>query len=176
VRELAAEADRTRERIATLDKELDTALDRHPDPAPVRSLPGMGVTVTTEFIAEAGSIGRIPTPDRLAAALAPVLKQFGKVRYLKRASGGNKTLKRVCFQSAFCSLNYPARKTFYPPAKEPKTRPTTKLSSRSHADASTSSTPCSETASPRYQDPRPPWPLDERIRQPPAGPSARVWP
>jgi transposase len=115
VRELAAEADRTRKRIATLDSELEATLGRHPDAALIRSLPGMGVTLTAEFIAEAGSIERFPTPDRLAAAagLAPVLKQSGKVRYLKRASGGNKTLKRVFFQSAFCSLNHPASKTFY---------------------------------------------------------------
>lgn len=115
VRELAVEAERTRERVAALDRELEAALDRHPDAALIRSLPGMGVTLTAEFIAEAGSIERFPTADRLAAAagLAPVLKQSGKVRYLKRAAGGNKTLKRVFFQSAFCSLNHPASKAFY---------------------------------------------------------------
>jgi transposase len=45
--------------------------------------------------------------------LAPVLKQSGKVRYLQRAHGGNKTLKRVFFQSAFCSLSHPDSKAFY---------------------------------------------------------------
>lgn len=115
VRELASEAARARARIAELDTQLEEALVRHPDAALIRSLPGMGVTLTAEFIAEAGSIDRFPTPDRLAAAagLAPVLKQSGKVHYLKRASGGNKTLKRVFFQSAFCSLGHPASKAFY---------------------------------------------------------------
>ncbi len=115
VRELATEAARVRARLAELDTELEEALERHPDAALIRSLPGMGVTLTAEFIAEAGSITRFPTPDQLAAAagLAPVLKQSGKVRYLKRASGGNKALKRVFFQSAFCSLSHPASKTFY---------------------------------------------------------------
>jgi transposase len=115
VRELAREAERTRERLAQLDRQLEEALARHPDAALIRSLPGMGVTLTAEFIAEAGSIQRFPTADRLAAAagLAPVLKQSGKVRYLKRATGGNKTLKRVFFQSAFCSLSHPASKAFY---------------------------------------------------------------
>jgi transposase len=115
VRELALEAERTRARLAELDAELELALERHPDAALIRSLPGMGVTLTAEFIAEAGSIERFPTADRLAAAagLAPVLKQSGKVRYLKRATGGNKTLKRVFFQSAFCSLSHPASKAFY---------------------------------------------------------------
>jgi transposase len=115
VRELAAEIGAGKQRLRALDAELEAALERHPDAALIRSLPGMGVTLTAEFIAEAGSIKRFPTPDRLAAAagLAPVLKQSGKVRYLKRASGGNKALKRVFFQSAFCSLSHPASKAFY---------------------------------------------------------------
>jgi len=115
VRELAAEAARTRTRLAVLDRDLQAALARHPDAALIQSLPGMGVTLAAEFIAEAGSIDRFPTPDKLAAAagLAPVLKQSGKVRYLKRAHGGNKTLKRVFFQSAFCSLTHPDSKAFY---------------------------------------------------------------
>jgi transposase len=115
IRELATEAWSARERIAALDTEIEAALARHPDAALIRSLPGMGATLTAEFIAEAGGIERFPTPDRLAAAagLAPVLKQSGKVRHLHRASGGNKALKRVFFQSAFCSLGHPASRTFY---------------------------------------------------------------
>ena len=115
VRELASEAWAVRERIATLDAEIEAALARHPDAALIRSLPGMGATLTAEFIAEAGGIERFPTADRLAAAagLAPVLKQSGKVRYLQRASGGNKALKRVFFQSAFCSLGHPPSRAFY---------------------------------------------------------------
>ena len=115
VRELAVEAARTRNRLAGLDRGLQAALERHPDAALIQSLPGMGVTLAAEFIAEAGSIERFPTPDKLAAAagLAPVLKQSGKVRYLRRAHGGNKALKRVFFQSAFCSLTHPDSKAFY---------------------------------------------------------------
>jgi len=115
VRELAREALTVRERLATLDAQLEEALSRHPDAALIRSLPGMGATLTAEFIAEAGGINRFPTADRLAAAagLAPILKQSGKVRYLRRANGGNKTLKRVFYQSAFCSLNQPASRAFY---------------------------------------------------------------
>jgi transposase len=115
VRELAGEAWAARERIATLDGEIEAALASHPDAALIRSLPGMGATLTAEFIAEAGGIERFPTADRLAAAagLAPVLKQSGKVRYLQRANGGNKALKRVFFQSAFCSLGHPASRAFY---------------------------------------------------------------
>jgi transposase len=115
VRELAVEAARTRSRLCALDRDLHAALARHPDAALIQSLPGMGDTLTAEFIAEAGSIDRFPTADRLAAAagLAPVLKQSGKVRYLKRAHGRNRTLKRVFFQSAFCSPTHPDSKAFY---------------------------------------------------------------
>ena len=115
VRELAVEAARTRSRLCALDGDLQAALARHPDAALIQSLPGMGVTLAAEFIAEAGGIERFATADKLAAAagLAPVLKQSGKVRYLKRAHGGNKALKRGFFQSAFCSLSHPDSKAFY---------------------------------------------------------------
>jgi transposase len=113
VRELALELRQLRERLITLDRELEAALD--PDAALIRSLPGMGATLTAEFIAEAGNLSRFPTPDHLASAagLAPVLKQSGKVRYLQRARGGNKALKRVFYQSAFCSLGHPTSRAFY---------------------------------------------------------------
>jgi transposase len=115
VRELAQEALTVRDRLARLDAQIEETLARHPDAALIRSLPGMGATLTAEFIAEAGGIARFPTPDRLAAAagLAPILKQSGKVRYLQRARGGNKALKRVLYQSAFCSLQHPASRAFY---------------------------------------------------------------
>jgi transposase len=115
VRELALELRQFRERLTVLDREIQATLERHPDAALIQSLPGMGATLTAEFIAEAGHLTRFPTPDNLASAagLAPILKQSGKVRYLQRARGGNKTLKRVFYQSAFCSLSHPASRAFY---------------------------------------------------------------
>ncbi len=114
-RELASEALAARERLATLDEQLAEALARHPDGALILSLPGMGVTLTCEFLVEAGSLARFASPDALAAAagLAPVLRQSGKVRFLRRPLGGNKVLKRVFYQSAFCSLHCPASRAFY---------------------------------------------------------------
>ena len=115
IKELALEALATRERLATLDHELQTLLDRHPDAALIRSLPGMGAVLTAEFIAEAGSVHRFRSADALAAAagIAPILKQSGKSRVLRRALGGNKALKRVFYQSAFCSLSHPLSRAFY---------------------------------------------------------------
>jgi transposase len=75
----------------------------------------MGATLTAELIAQAGDLGRFTSPDQLAAAagLAPVLRQSGKVRYHRRPTGGDKALKRVFYQSAFCSLSSPDSRAFY---------------------------------------------------------------
>jgi transposase len=83
VRELAAEALACRRRIIDLDAVLNRLLERHPDAALIRSLPGMGAVLTAEFIAEAGTLARFRSADALAAAagLAPVLRQSGKVRF-----------------------------------------------------------------------------------------------
>jgi transposase len=115
VREIAADTLDTRDRLAKIDREIEELLDRHPDAALIRTLPGMGATLTAEFLAEAGGLTRFPTADKLAAAsgLAPVLNQSGRSHRLKRALGGNKTLKRVFYQSAFCSLSHPTSRAFY---------------------------------------------------------------
>jgi transposase len=115
IKELAAEALATRSRLASLDHELGALLDRHPDAALIRSLPGMGAVLTAELIAAAGTLSRFRSADALAAAagIAPVLRQSGKMRFLRRPTGGNKGLKRVFYQSAFCSLGHPDSRAFY---------------------------------------------------------------
>jgi transposase len=115
IKELAAEALATRSRLASLDRELEASLARHPDAALIRTLPGMGAVLTAELIAEAGGLTRFRSADALAAAagIAPVLRQSGKTRFLRRPSGGNKGLKRVFHQSAFCSLRHPDSRALY---------------------------------------------------------------
>jgi transposase len=77
----------------------------------------MGAILTAEFIAAAGNIARFRSADALAAAagLAPVLRQSGKSGTLRRSYRGDKALKRVFFQSAFCacSTGDPTSKAFY---------------------------------------------------------------
>ena len=75
----------------------------------------MGAVLTAELIAEAGNLARFRSADALAAAagIAPVLRQSGKARFLRRPTGGNKGLKRVFYQSAFCSLGHPDSRAFY---------------------------------------------------------------
>lgn len=116
IRTLAAEALTAREQITAIDARIEAVLARHPDAALIRSLPGMGATLTAEFLSITGGITRFPSGDTLAAAagLAPVLKQSGKVRYLQRATAGDKTLKRVFYQSAFIAIGCdPVSKAYY---------------------------------------------------------------
>lgn len=115
VKDLAREALLNLEQLAAIDAEIEARLARHPDAALIRSLPGMGAVLTAEFIAQVGSIERFRSAHALAAAagLAPVLRQSGKVRFLRRASGGNKGLKRLFYQSAFASLRCAQSKSFY---------------------------------------------------------------
>jgi len=115
IRELAAEALTTRTRLVQLARELKLLLNAHPDAALIRTLPGMGTTLTAEFLAEAGELKRFASADALAAAagLAPVLRQSGKVRFQRRATGGNRALKRVFYQAAFCSLHASDSRAFY---------------------------------------------------------------
>jgi transposase len=115
IKELAQEALAARARLAEIDRELEEFLVRHPDAALIRSLPGMGVVLTAELIAEAGNLSRFRSADALAAAagIAPVLRQSGRSRFLRRPSGGNKSLKRVFYQSAFCSLGHDDSRAFY---------------------------------------------------------------
>ena len=115
IRELASEALASRARLIEIDRELEALLERHPDAALIRSLPGMGVVLTAELIAEAGNLARFRSADALASAagMAPVLRQSGRMRFLRRPNGGNKGLKRIFYQAAFCSLSHDDSRTFY---------------------------------------------------------------
>ena len=116
VKDLAVEALGVRAKIDSLDSQMAELLANHPDAALVRSLPGMGATLTAEFLAVAGGITRFGSGDQLASAagLAPALQQSGKVRYLQRATSGDRTLKMIFYQSAFCALQRdPASRAYY---------------------------------------------------------------
>ena len=116
IRELAAEALQARAAIARIDRDL-ALLDRHSDGALIRSLPGMGAVLSAELIANVGTIERFHSADALASAagLAPIIRKSGKSWNWRRANGGDKALKRVFFQSAFCAVSTrdPLSKAFY---------------------------------------------------------------
>lgn len=115
VRELAAEALAARDASAKVDRDIAELLSTHPDAALIQSLPGMGVVLTAELIANMGDIRRFRSADALAAAsgLTPVLRQSGKSYAIRRANSGDKALKRVFYQSAFVALGHPESKAFY---------------------------------------------------------------
>lgn len=117
VRELATEALEARTKIIRLDRDLAGLLAVHPDGALIQSQPGMGAVLAAEFIACVGDIRRFPSADALASAagLAPVIRQSGRKAGWRRTYGGDKALKRVFYQGAFCAVcrKDPLSKAFY---------------------------------------------------------------
>jgi transposase len=116
IKELAADLLTGKNRLQTLEAEIEELVDAHPDGALIRSLPGMGAILTAEFIALVGDHRRFTSGDALAAAsgLSPVLTQSGKIRYSRSALGGDKALKRIFYQSAFCAIRRDSTsRTFY---------------------------------------------------------------
>ncbi len=114
--ELASEMLRTRERIAELDRRLEELLAAIPESEIVRSLPGMGVVFTAEFLAGVGNLGRFASADSLAAAagIAPVQRASGASSHQRRARRGNKVLKRLLYRSAFsCICHHQRSEDFY---------------------------------------------------------------
>lgn len=119
IRDLATEAldAKAKAKIARIDRDLEGLLADHPDSALIRSLPGMAVVLAAEFLACVGAIGRFGSADALASAagLAPVQRQSGKRNGWRRVYGGDKALKRVFYQSAFCAVSTrdPLSKAFH---------------------------------------------------------------
>ena len=114
--ELASEMLRTRGRIAELDRRLEELLDTNPEAEIVRSLAGMGVVFTAEFLAEVGDSSRVASADSLAAAagIAPVLRASGATSHQRRARRGNRVLKRLLYRSAFSCISHHGRsEAFY---------------------------------------------------------------
>jgi transposase len=96
-----------KERVAALDGELEGRFFAHPLSTVIGSLPGMGALLGAEFLAAAGDLSAFKSAGHLAAyaGLVPAANDSGKrVGNNRRMRGGNKTLKRVFYQSAFASL------------------------------------------------------------------------
>jgi len=77
----------------------------------------MGALLGAEFLVAVGDLSTFESADRLAAyaGLVPAANDSGKrVGNHRRMRGGNKTLKRVFYQSAFSSLRgSPESRAFY---------------------------------------------------------------
>jgi hypothetical protein len=117
VAELAAEILALKERIARIDEELGRRFFARPEARILTSLPGMGPILGAEFLVAVGDVSAFESADQLAAyaGLVPAARDSGKrVGKARRMQGGNKTLKRVFYQSAFASLrSSPQSRAFY---------------------------------------------------------------
>ena len=106
-----------KERIESIDEEIGRRFFARPGARILISLPGMGPILGAEFLVCVGDISAFESADRLAAyaGLVPAARDSGKrVGNHRRMRGGNKTLKRVFYQSAFASLRgSPESSTFY---------------------------------------------------------------
>jgi transposase len=117
VAELAKDVLGLKERVESIDEETGQRFFARPEARILTSLPGMGPILGAEFLVAVGDIRAFESADRLAAyaGLVPVARDSGKrVGNNKRMRGGNKTLKRVFYQSAFASLrSAPESRVFY---------------------------------------------------------------
>jgi len=103
---------RQRDEIATVVEKLVEAHPLHPI---LMSMPGVGVRIAARLLTEiAGKT--FPTAGHLAsyAGLAPVTRRSGtSIRGEHASRGGNKTLKRALYLSAFASLRNPDSRAYY---------------------------------------------------------------
>jgi transposase len=117
VAELAREVLALKERVESIDEELEQRFFARPEALILTSLPGMGPILGAEFLVAVGDICAFSSADRLAAyaGLVPAARDSGKrVGNYRRMRGGNKVLKRVFYQSAFASLRAsPESRAFY---------------------------------------------------------------
>jgi transposase len=116
VADLATQALTLKDRIALIDEEIETRFFCHPQASILVSLPGMGPRLGAEFLVAVGDQSAFDSADRLAAyaGLVPAARDSGKrTGNLRRMHGGNKMLKRVCYQAAFASLRAPESRSFY---------------------------------------------------------------
>ena len=117
VAELAKDVLGLKERVESIDEEIGQRFFARPEARILTSLPGMGPILGAEFLVAAGDIRAFESAERLAAysGLVPAARDSGKrVGNRRRMRGGNKTLKRVFYQSAFSSLrSAPESRAFY---------------------------------------------------------------
>jgi transposase len=117
VAELAKDVLSLKERIESIDEEIGERFFARPEARILISLPGMGPILGAEFLVAVGDVRAFSSADRLAAyaGLVPAAHDSGKrLGNHRRMRGGNKTLKRVFYQSAFASLrSAPESRVFY---------------------------------------------------------------
>jgi transposase len=117
VAQLAGEILALKGRIESIDEEIGERFFARPEARILISLPGMGPILGAEFLVAVGDVRAFSSADRLAAYAGLVSAAHDSGKRLgnhRRMRGGNKTLKRVFYQSAFASLrSAPESRVFY---------------------------------------------------------------
>jgi transposase len=95
--------------IKQVDQDIEEQVAAHPLGEIITSLPGMGVTLTAEFLVGVGDIANFANPDHLAAyaGLAPVPRDSGRISGNLHKPIRYNRLRRVFYISAFVAANQP---------------------------------------------------------------------
>lgn len=96
--------------IKQVDQALADKVAAHPLGQIVTSLPGMGITLTAEFLVAVGDLANFTGPDQLAAyaGLAPVPHDSGRISgNLHKPVRYHRPLRRVFYLSAMVAANLP---------------------------------------------------------------------
>ncbi|KAA9159454.1 IS110 family transposase [Amycolatopsis acidicola] len=96
--------------IKQVDHELAEKVAAHPAGTVITSMPGMGVTLTAEFLVATGDLANFSGPNHLAAyaGLAPIPRDSGRISgNLHRPIRYNRMLRRVFYISAMVAANVP---------------------------------------------------------------------
>jgi transposase len=95
--------------IKTLEAQLATHFEKHPDAEIIRSLPGLGIVLSARVL---GEFGDDPTryvdarAPKNYAGTAPITIASGKKKVIRARSIGNRHLVDACYWWAFCALSH----------------------------------------------------------------------
>jgi transposase len=118
---LAVIAEMTRQ-LESLEAQLGSAFDQHPDAAILRSLPGIGTVLGARVLGEFGD-----DPDRYAddrarknyAGSSPITVASGKRKVVRARYVRNRHLADACYLWAFCALTAsPGARAYYDTLRE----------------------------------------------------------
>jgi transposase len=100
---------------SAIEKCLETQAKSNPAIDVIRSVPGVGVVMTSTLIAELPELGSLSrTKIGKLVGVAPMIKQSGKSDGKRRARGGRGSVRRVLYMSALVATKKnPVIKAFY---------------------------------------------------------------
>ena len=100
---------------SAIEKCLETQAKTHPKIDVIRSVPGVGVVMTSTLVAELPELGSLSrTKIGKLVGVAPMIKQSGKSEGKRRARGGRGSVRRVLYMAALVATKKnPVIKAFY---------------------------------------------------------------